>query len=94
MSVGVFRVPTFGGLGGLASLLSSGDFTDSPAATGPDYDAAHTIYLTPNQNHVIDKRTYSYFLQFWNEWGFNALPGASLIGVNLYQNNVFEGVYG
>lgn len=88
LSAGIFRKAKFSS--GLTSLRSAGDFaTDAQASTGA-YQASHTLSLSPDQNNVIDTTAYSYHLQLWDEFGANALIGATVHGIELTNNLIAD----
>lgn len=80
MSFGVFRLSfasTF------TSLRSAGDFVTDSSPDVSSYGSAHGIDITCDQNNVIDKAQYSYWIQFWNEFGTNDETGNKLFGFTL-----------
>lgn len=88
MSLGVFRCasadPTV-----FTSLRSAGDFVTDAAADVTAYATAHNITATCDQNNVIDKSTYTYWVQFWDESGTNAAAQNALLWMAVNMSNVY-----
>lgn len=85
-SIGVFRKHKTATT--LVSLRSAGDFVDDAQASTGAYQAQHTFTYTPDQNNVVDKSTYSYFIQFWNEFGTNVVADSKLYGIEIQMTAV------
>lgn len=61
----------------LVSLLAANTVDDASASTA-DYDAVHSITLTPDQNQTISLTKYSYYAVVCNEGNTNALAELAL----------------
>lgn len=49
------------------SMFSAGDFIVDYSANATDYELVHNFNVAPDVGEIIDKHSYSYFLQIWTE---------------------------
>lgn len=84
--IGVFRS---NGSSGWESLSSISDFK-ADAVGLSTYNTPHTASQTCDQNNVIDKASYSYCVQFWNEAGIDAISGLQLKRIVANMTNIAE----
>lgn len=66
-------------------LHSSGTSVLDTSANTAAYQASHSIVATCDQNNVVDKALYRYFLVVWNEGGTNGLIELSVGDVTVTQ---------
>lgn len=78
---GIFRKASL--TKGMVALNSGLDFFADLAGNAAAYDAHHTTAYASDQNNIIDRSQFSYFLQIWNEWGLNFRGGYLVEGVTL-----------
>lgn len=81
-SIGVFRKPILSNLSPL-TLRAAADFLNDAQGSTAAYQANHTLTLTTDQFNIIDSSAFSYFVQIWNEFGSQSLPGLSVYGLAL-----------
>lgn len=74
----------------LTSLVAAGDFVTDAQVNTTNYQTQHDVTLTPDQNNVVDKSTYTYFLQCWNEYGTNAKEDLKLYGISIAMNAITD----
>lgn len=68
-----FAVCRIAGDATVVTLHSAGNaIADTSASTGV-YEAAHLVTSAMDQNNVVDKSQYSYWVGVWNEGGTNAV---------------------
>lgn len=81
---GIARID-FGG-SAPTNLLSTGSGLAADASANiAAYNAAHWNSFVPDQNNIVDRTQYNYYLVVWNEGGTNALVGASCRSIELTQ---------
>jgi hypothetical protein len=69
----------------LSHTLHAGSYVSDPSASVAAYAAPHSIVATCNQNNVIDKANWAYYLMVQNEGGLNAVNALTIVDISLTQ---------